>query len=70
MTLFFHPDPVTDWAVASRCDTRRYARFFWGLIDRGIYLPCSQYEAMFLSTAHTQQQIDQTVAAAREVLSS
>jgi glutamate-1-semialdehyde 2,1-aminomutase len=70
MTLFFHPDPVTDWDVASRCDTRRYARFFRGLIDRGIYLPCSQYEAMFLSTAHTQQQIDQTVAAAREVLSS
>ena len=70
MTLFFNPDPVTDWDVASRCDTRRFARFFWGLIDRGIYLPCSQYEAMFLSTAHTQQQIDETIAASLEALSS
>jgi glutamate-1-semialdehyde 2,1-aminomutase len=70
MTLFFNPDPVSDWDVASRCDTRRYARFFWGLIDRGIYFPCSQFEALFLSTAHSDVQIDQTIAAAREVLSS
>jgi glutamate-1-semialdehyde 2,1-aminomutase len=70
MTLFFNPDPVTDWDVASRCDTGRYARFFWGMIERGIYLPCSQFEALFLSTAHTDEQIDQTVAAAQAVLSS
>jgi glutamate-1-semialdehyde 2,1-aminomutase len=70
MTLFFNPDPVTDWDVASRCDTRRYARFFWGMIERGIYLPCSQFEALFLSTAHTDEQIDQTVAAAQAALSS
>jgi glutamate-1-semialdehyde 2,1-aminomutase len=68
MTLFFNPDPVIDWDVASRCDTRRYARFFWGMIDRGIYLPCSQFEALFLSTAHTDEQIDQTIAAARAAL--
>ncbi len=68
MTLFFNPEPVTDWDVASRCDTRRYARFFWGMIERGVYFPCSQFEALFLSTAHTGEQVDQTIAAAREVL--
>ena len=70
MTLFFHPNPVTDWDAASRCDTRRYARFFWGMIEQGIYFPCSQFEALFLSTAHTEEQIDQTIAAAKAVLSS
>jgi len=68
ITLFFNPDPVTDWDVASRCDTGRYARYFWGMIERGIYLPCSQFEALFVSTAHTEADIDATVAAAREVL--
>jgi glutamate-1-semialdehyde 2,1-aminomutase len=70
MTLFFNPDPVTDWDAASRCDTRRYARFFWGMIGQGIYFPCSQFEALFLSTAHTEEQVDQTIAAARMALSS
>jgi glutamate-1-semialdehyde 2,1-aminomutase len=68
MTLFFNPDPVTDWDVASRCDTRRYARYFWGLIDRGVYMPCSQFEALFVSTAHSEGDIDATVAAARDSL--
>jgi glutamate-1-semialdehyde 2,1-aminomutase len=68
MTLFFSPGPVTDWDTAARCDTRRYARFFWGMIDRGVYLPCSQYEALFLSTAHTDQDIEATIAAAREAM--
>lgn len=69
MTFFFSDEPVTDWDTAARCDTRRYAQFFWGMIERGTYLPCSQYEAMFPSTAHTQGEIDATVAAAREVIS-
>jgi glutamate-1-semialdehyde 2,1-aminomutase len=68
MTLFFHPEPVTDWDVASRCDTKRYARYFWGMLERGVYLPCSQFEALFVSTAHTEADIDATVAAAREAL--
>ena len=68
MTLFFHPGPVTDWQSASRCDTRRFAQYFWGLLDRGVYMPCSQYEALFVSTAHTEADIDATIAAAREVL--
>ena len=69
LTLFFNPEPVTDWTTASRSDTQRYARWFWGLIDRGIYMPCSQYEALFISAAHTPADIDTTIAAAREVLS-
>ncbi|MBN2476443.1 MAG: glutamate-1-semialdehyde 2,1-aminomutase [Pirellulales bacterium] len=67
MTLFFDNRPVTDWDVAARCDTGRYARYFWGMIQRGVYLPCSQYEALFLSTAHTEADVETTVAAAREV---
>jgi glutamate-1-semialdehyde 2,1-aminomutase len=68
MTLFFNPDPVTDWNVASRSDTQRYAEFFWGLIDRGVYFPCSQYEALFVSAAHTEDDIEATIAAAHEAL--
>ena len=67
MTLFFSPDPVSDWETASRCDTDRYGRYFWGLLDRGLYMPCSQFEALFLSTAHTREDIETTVAAARDV---
>ena len=68
MTLFFNPDPVTDWDVASRCDRQRFAKYFWGLIDRGVYMPCSQFEALFVSAAHTEADIDATIAAAREML--
>lgn len=68
LTLFFAPGPVTDWESASRSDTQRFARYFWGMLDRGVYLPCSQYEAMFVSAAHTEADVDATVAAAREVL--
>jgi glutamate-1-semialdehyde 2,1-aminomutase len=72
MTTFFQPGPevvpVTGWPTASRSDTARYASFFWGMIDRGIYLPCSQYEALFLSAAHTEADIERTITAATEVL--
>ena len=68
MTVFFTTDPVIDWDTASRCDTARYARWFWGLIERGVYMPCSQFEALFVSAAHTEADIDATLAAAREVL--
>ncbi|MGD9721304.1 MAG: glutamate-1-semialdehyde 2,1-aminomutase [Pirellulales bacterium] len=69
MTLFFNPRVVTDWSVAKTSDTARYARFFWGLADRGVYLPCSQYEALFVSAAHSEADIEATLAAAAEVLS-
>jgi glutamate-1-semialdehyde 2,1-aminomutase len=68
MTLFFNPEPVVDWDTAARCDTKRFAHYFWGMIERGIYLPCSQFEAFFLSIAHTQDDIDASIAAASEVL--
>jgi glutamate-1-semialdehyde 2,1-aminomutase len=68
MTLFFSDQPVVDWDTASRCDTKRYARYFWAMLDRGMYLPCSQFEALFLSTAHSQADIDATIAAAGESL--
>jgi glutamate-1-semialdehyde 2,1-aminomutase len=69
-TLFFNPEPVVDYDVARRSDTARFARFFWAMLDRGIYLPCSQFEAAFLSTAHTEQHVAQTLAAAREALAA
>ena len=68
MTLFFNAEPVTDWDTAARCDTQRYARFFWGMIERGVYLPCSQFEALFVSAAHTEADIDAIVAAAGEAV--
>ena len=63
----FPPQPVTDWDSAARCDTKTFGRYFWGLIERGVYMPCSQYEALFLSTAHTEDDIDATIQAATEV---
>jgi glutamate-1-semialdehyde 2,1-aminomutase len=74
MTTFFQrgdqPVPVTGWKTASQSDTARYAAFFWGMIDRGVYLPCSQYEALFISAAHTEADIDATIAAATETLAA
>jgi glutamate-1-semialdehyde 2,1-aminomutase len=69
-TLFFAPAPVTDYDTAKQSDTARFARFFWALMDRGIYLPCSQFEAAFLSAVHTEEHVAQTVTAARESLAA
>jgi glutamate-1-semialdehyde 2,1-aminomutase len=68
LTLFFNDAPVTDWPSASRCDTAAFGRFFHGMLTAGVYLPCSQYEAMFVSAAHTQEDIDATIKAAVKVL--
>lgn len=68
MTLFFHDGPVTCWDDASQCDTQRFAKYFWALVDRGIYMPCSQYEALFISAAHSDDDIDRTIEAAGEAL--
>jgi glutamate-1-semialdehyde 2,1-aminomutase len=67
-TLFFTAQPVVDYDTARTSDTARFARFFWAMMDRGVYLPCSQFEAAFVSAAHTEEQVAQTVAAAREAL--
>ncbi|MBI4566314.1 MAG: glutamate-1-semialdehyde 2,1-aminomutase [Planctomycetes bacterium] len=65
LTVFFQPGPVTDWASAARSDTDRFGRFFRDMLRRGIYLPPSQYEAWFISAAHTAALIERTVRAAR-----
>ena len=70
LTLFFHPGPVTDWESAARCDVSRFAKYFWGLIERGIYMPCSQFEALFVSATHTEADIDQTIQAVIDVAGS
>jgi glutamate-1-semialdehyde 2,1-aminomutase len=67
-TLFFNSEPVQDYDSACKSDTARFARFFWSMLDRGIYLPCSQFEAAFLSTVHTEQHVAETIAAARAAL--
>ena len=67
MTLFFNAQKPADWDAASQSDTARYAKYFWGLLDRGVYMPCSQYEALFISSAHTEADIDATISAAQEV---
>ncbi len=64
LTLFFSDQPVTNWSQAAQCDTAAYATFFWRMLERGVYLPCSQYEALFLSTRHGDEEIDATIAAA------
>jgi glutamate-1-semialdehyde 2,1-aminomutase len=68
MTLFFHGGPVRCWNDASQCDTARFAKYFWGLLNRGVYMPCSQYEALFVSSTHTEADIDATIAAAESAL--
>jgi glutamate-1-semialdehyde 2,1-aminomutase len=67
MTLFFNPEPVIDWTMASRCDTKRFSQYFWGLIDRNVYMPCSQFEALFVSASHSEADIDATIDAAAQV---
>jgi glutamate-1-semialdehyde 2,1-aminomutase len=69
-TLFFNAQPVTDYDVARKSDTKRFGKFFWAMMDRGFYLPCSQFEAAFLSTAMTEEHIRQTIAAASEALTA
>src|SRR5690349_14223608 len=65
-TFFFNNGPVTDWESAKLSDTARFGRFFRAMLDRGIYIAPSQYEAAFVSAAHTDEDISKTVAAARD----
>jgi len=65
-TVFFCASPVTDYQTASRADATLYARFFHGMLCRGVYLPPSQFEVAFVSSAHTDEDIQATIEAARE----
>jgi len=66
LTFFFHSAPPADWDAASQCDTAAYAKYFWGLLDRGTYMPCSQFESLFVSSAHSEADVDATALAAQE----
>ena len=65
-TWFFTPGPVTSWGSASKADSEAFGRFFRSLLDAGVYLPPSQFEAAFLSAAHTEDDVRQTIAAAKQ----
>ena len=65
-TWFFTPGPVTDWNSAAKADTEAFGRFFRSMLDAGVYLPPSQFEAAFLSAAHTEEDVQQTIAAAKQ----
>jgi glutamate-1-semialdehyde 2,1-aminomutase len=67
-TLFFNAEPVVDYDSAKKSDAAKFGRFFWAMLDRGIYLPCSQFEAAFLMAVHTEEQVRQTIEAAKGAL--
>jgi glutamate-1-semialdehyde 2,1-aminomutase len=62
-TIFFTEGPVTDYQSAKTSDTKRFAQFFIHMMEQGVYLPPSQFEAWFLSLAHTQRDLEKTIEA-------
>jgi glutamate-1-semialdehyde 2,1-aminomutase len=69
LTWFFQPGPVHDWDTAAKSDTQAFAQFHRAMLDRGIYLPPSQFEALFVSAAHTDGDIARTIEAAGHAFS-
>lgn len=69
-TWFFAPGPVTDYTSASRSDTKAFAHFFRAMLEDGIYLPPSQYEAAFLSAAHTEKDVARTIQSAKQAFAT
>jgi glutamate-1-semialdehyde 2,1-aminomutase len=69
-TWFFTPGPVTDWDSASKSNMEAFGKFFRTMLDSGVYLPPSQYEAAFLSSAHTEQDVQQTIATAKQAFAA
>jgi glutamate-1-semialdehyde 2,1-aminomutase len=70
LTVFFSEEPVRDYDDAKACDTERYAAFCRAMLDRGVYLPPSQFEAWFPSLAHTEAHVERTLEAAREAFAA
>lgn len=64
--MFFHDGPVTNYSDATSSDTDRYAKFFWAMLNRGVYVAPSQFEAAFLSTTHGEEEIEKTLDAAKD----
>jgi glutamate-1-semialdehyde 2,1-aminomutase len=69
-TWFFAEGPVTDWTSAAKSDTEAFGRFFRAMLDNGIYLPPSQFEAAFISAAHTERDVQRTIAAAKNAFAA
>jgi glutamate-1-semialdehyde 2,1-aminomutase len=69
-TWFFEKGPVTDWDSASRSNTEAFGKFFRGMLDAGVYLPPSQYEAAFLGATHTEEDVQRTIAAAKQAFAA
>jgi len=70
MTLFFTEEPVIDYKTAVKSDTKLFAKYFHEMLNRGIYFPPAQFEAMFISTAHSKEDLDKTIEANLEALKS
>ena len=70
LTVFFTGGPVTDYATARRSDTARFAAFFRSMLEQGVYLPPSQFEAWFLSAAHGEEELRRTLEAARKAFAA
>ena len=70
MTLFFTEEPVTDFNSAVKSDTKLFGKYFHGMLNHGVYLPPAQYEALFVSTAHTKEDLDKTISANLDALNS
>jgi glutamate-1-semialdehyde 2,1-aminomutase len=70
LTLFFCDQPIQNYADAKKSDTAKFGKFFQAMLERGIFLPPSQYEALFVSAAHTDADISRTITAARESLTT
>jgi glutamate-1-semialdehyde 2,1-aminomutase len=68
ITLFFTTTPVVDYQTAATCDTERFAEFFRLMLGSGVYLPPSQFEAAFISTAHTATDLDRILEVAADSL--
>src|ERR1700722_7135288 len=69
-TWFFHPGPGTDWDSASQWNTEAFGKFFRSMLDSGVYLPPSQYEAAFLGAAHSEEDVQRTIAAAKQAFAA
>jgi glutamate-1-semialdehyde 2,1-aminomutase len=69
-TWFFQPGPVTDWDSAAKSKTELFGKFFRGMLDAGIYLPPSQYEAAFLGATHSEEDVQRTIAAAKDAFAA
>jgi glutamate-1-semialdehyde 2,1-aminomutase len=70
LTVFLTSNGVSDLSSATSSDTALFSKWFHGLLNRGVYLPCSQFEAMFVSAVHTSDDVEQTILAANAAFAS